>query len=508
MIKKYLLLTLAAFLLTACGGSSGSSLFDSDNGQLDNDGKPVTNKRSNTYYPLDIYQQGKEYVEDDAFLGLVFDGFVFAHMIAPVDANTLEPARQPSVDDYTLTLNEEKANKDEHGLMMQKVIGLPVQLRTALIVDTSPSNQANKDDLINAIKQYIVSAQASSDPTIRNQEFTLMSFGTTPTWYVPDFTRDISILEAGLSTLKSEWQSNGGFSALYQSIVVAIGAYVGKGAADITEVDYRSDGNNDLTEGYITNASNDQLSHLVLGNVVLFSAGGDTVTYFDLEDAQAALDWQSYLVYEDEVKDEESADKGDSDGALEGMTFSGKPLFYVSIGSEVSKKVRSISTKVIETNTLSNFNFFDSLISNQQLSVATRSRLDNMYMIRYIVPQRDGIVDLKLASDTGKKDYALGAELTFDAPLLLPEPTPVLEITGPNNSYLAGERVSVSQVTTLFPAVRWDAYNNISKSGFSWQVGGVNRAANDDGSIALTVSDVGKIVVLTNGDLSVSMAVE
>jgi len=499
-------------LLAACGGGSGKPLFgdqagDQSNG--DSDGKPL---KANTFYPLDIYEQGKEYVEEDAYRSLIFDEYVFSHMIAPVDAKTLKPAANPSIDDYGLTINEEDVTKDEHGLIMQKVIGLPVQLQTALVIDMSPSNEVDIQSFIAAVKQYITTAQASSDPVIKKQEFTILGFASDLEWYVEDFTSDTTILNAGLDQLKIDWegQALGNFSALYQSIIAAVGTYKGEGAASIPEVDYSLDGDNDLKEGYRVDASGKQLGQLTLGNVVVFGSGGDTLTYFSYDDALAALNWQSYLVYDEEVKDDGSAGDTSTDsdgdsanaGKVDGMLLAGKPLYYVSLGNDSAlKKISNLATQVIEAGSSAELNFSAALIEHQQGDVKLRSRLDNLYMVRYAVPQRVGTFNIEFSSNAEARSHVLSAEIKLDAPLPIPEPEAALEIAGPNNSYLAGGQVSLSNVSTLHPAIRWDARSVYSLNDSVWSVGGVTRETDSNGTITITADDIGKTVLLSNGAL-------
>jgi len=514
MIKRFLLLSIATLMLAACGGGgSDAPLFGGNNseeqvddgsdvdGGTDEDGTPLS---ANTYYPLDVYLQGSDYVEKDVFRGLGFEDFIFAQMIAPVNAQTLEPVAAPSIDDYQLIINGEEATKDEHSLMMQKVIGLPVKLRTALVIDMSPSS-GDKTEVVAAVKKYITAAQASSDPMIKNQEFTILGFSTTFDWFVKDFTADRVTLDDGLDKLSDDWTKRGNFSALYQSIVAAVGTYIGTGSTDITEVDYLTDGDNILTEGYEVDGK--QLQHKMSSSVIVFGAGVDTVGYFDVEAATAALNWQSYLVHEKIVEDDEPTDDAvENESGLDGMQFSGTPLYYVAFGTDkLSDNIRTLSSAIIDAGVTGTLSFEQALITHQVEDVKARSHLDNLYMVRYIVPQREGKLSFEFSSNTGVRDYTLTGEMDLELPVLpalpIPEPSPALEITGSNNSYLAGEQVSVSQVSVLYPAIRWDARNNHSINDSVWSVGGENRPKKTDHSIDIAPADIGKTVILTNGVL-------
>jgi len=78
---------------------------------------------------------------------------------------------------------------------------------------------------------------------------------------------------------------------------------------------------------------------------------------------------------------------------------------------------------------------------------------------------------------------------------------PVVEITGPKNSYLPEGNVSLENVSTLYPATRWSVAT-YEAADYSWTVGGSPRNANADGSITISSGDIGQAVVLTNDSLS------
>src|SRR5690554_7223116 len=108
----------------------------------------------------------------------LFDPLTQAYLVSPVDSRTLKPASALKLSDFELKINGTLAENDEYIPVFQKIVGLPVQLHTALIVDTSSSTQSvEKTALINEIMQFVQKAQANSDPVIKNQLFSLWAFG-------------------------------------------------------------------------------------------------------------------------------------------------------------------------------------------------------------------------------------------------------------------------------------------------------------------------------------------
>src|SRR5690606_1612289 len=226
---KFPLAILFSVLLAACGGSS-DSVIPETGGNDDGTGGGVDAPLSaNTFYPMNFYMQGgEEYdVEDGLFKGLEFYPRIQAHLIAPVNGRTLAAVTNPSLSDYQLTIAGQPVN-GEHQPRLQKVLGLPVKLRTALVVDTSASmNAVDKAALVAEIKNYIAAVKASTNPTIRDQKFTLWVFASEVVPLVANFTDDATELETALDAIN--WIGQGDFSAVYQAIVAAVGSYAGDG---------------------------------------------------------------------------------------------------------------------------------------------------------------------------------------------------------------------------------------------------------------------------------------
>ncbi|MFY9179351.1 MAG: hypothetical protein WAO12_06165 [Venatoribacter sp.] len=521
--KLWLAALLAGFLV---GCSGGDGLFE----QPGEDGNDNTNTGTSnaTFYPLNFYQVGKEYgFEKGGVVSHASDEMVEALLIAPVDAKTLEPLAAPSIDDYSLTINDEPISKDENGLRMQKVLGLPVQHTVALVIDTSASSQSiDKDALVNAIKAYVDAASNSSDPVINTQKYTLWVFGddvvsldgngnviannalTPGNILTASDVLTANGVETALDSIN--WTAQGGYSALYHAIVRAVGVYKGKGSVELKDdVDYSSDTR--LSEGYEYGGTKKRdLKKLNLSSVVLFASGGDTLTYFSQDAAKSALTWQHLKTYkpvaeqnptDDDSKDDTTA-AGDSKQKYDLL---GKPLFYVALGTNSPiSKIKELATATIETNSTDQFNFAQTLIEKQGTVLRAKARLDNMYLVQFSVPLCDGKTNMvKLESTSATNGYALKGELDFSkattpcGPTANPYPAPYLEITGPNDAYLAGDKISFAATgTKLYPATRWDVWGGITDS-YRWTVGGATRAANSDGSINISADDIGKTIKLS-----------
>ncbi len=521
---RFYLTALMAGLLAGCGGGDPVVPADeeSDSGSGDDGGSEVSAATS-SYYPLQFYITGEGYTdESDVFAGVWFSPLIHGFVISPVHAETLAPLENPDITNYVVTVDGEPVSAAEQGLMMQKIIGLPVDLRTAIVLDTSASNSAaagvSVSALVNEVKDYIAAAQASSNPIIAQQQYTLVAYadaGDGVDALVADFTTDAATLNAALDALPATWGDRGASSATYEAIVTAVGRYVGTGSGGVSaDIDLFTDDLDDLTEGYTYNGSffgntAYQLTGVRVSNVVLVSAGANTNTQaFNKEDALQALNWQSLLQF---VEDDGSGATDDqADGETESQnsdTLSiGKPLIYVSVaesGVEPAAGIAELATEVISTNSLTSFDFASQVIAAQEAAFDERMLLDNQYLVRYAMFERDGTHEAIFQSESDGYNYALTTDIDLSdgSFLLFPETEPVVEIAGPKNGYIPAGSVSLSDVTSLYPATRWTVAT-YEAADYSWTVGGSLRNANADGSITISSGDIGQAVVLTNDSLS------
>jgi len=527
MSKPNLLwIALLSATLAACGGSGDpvvASSTDStddtdDSGTVTTDSGTSTTATGATYFPLQFLHSGDEYTDfDGAFASVNFNPLIKGYMIAPVDGSTLEPLSNPKISDYSITVNGEAIEASEQNLMMQKVIGLPTQLKTALIIDTSggvTSAGIDKTAYINAVKAYITAAQASSDPVIAGQEFTLWAFadagaGVDP--LVDTFTTTTGDLTTALDGLlaANAWDDRGTSSATYEAIVKAVGWYTGNGSggASVT-LDMKVDAVDDLLDSYQFNVGGTQMTGLDVTSVVLFSLGANTNSQtFWFEDAEAALNWQSVITYDTEAETEASSDtESDTAVANSATTLVSKPLIYVSLGTDgPDEKLASLAAQVIDTDSTSTFDVASDIIAAQQNAVNIRTRPDNQYLVRYIMPERDGSHEVVFSSNSGGYEYTLTTVWDLDdgSFLATPQPSPAVEIAGPSNAYLPETPLDLANVTTLYPATRWTV-ETYTAGDYTWTVGGAPRVANADGSISLVSGDAGSTVVLTNTVLGIT----
>ncbi len=516
MFKPTALTTfLLTLLLTACGGDGGGSVLGGADGSGDGgtDGSNGGSKSTVTYFPLQIFMQGEGYVEGAVFGGIWFDRLIHGYMIAPVDSKKLLPVENPDVSEFKITINEQPIDATEQGLVMQPVVGLPVTMDTAILIDTSSSTQpVDKAALIAEVKAYIQQAQQSSDQVIRNQRFTLWAFGTRVDALVGTLTSDATVLNNALTSLQSNWDSRGVATALYEAIVRGIGTYVGNGSAEAdTEINLLTDGNDELFDGYRYDASygsgRSVITGLNISSVVLFSTGGNSRNLFNAEAAQTALSWQSFLVYDEEAAVEDTTDgdtatdnTGATSAAPAGMALLSKPLIYVAVGG-VDSSINGMAAATIQSGYTDFSNVAEQVVTAQQTAIALRTRPDNQYLVRYAVLDRNGKYNLVFESDTDGYNYGLTTELELIPASIEPEVAPVVEITGPSNAYLVNNTVSVSNVTRLYPTTRWTIIP-FTAANYSWTVGGTVRTAAADGSITISAADAGQNVVLTNNSLS------
>ena len=221
------------------------------------------------------------------------------------------------------------------------------------------------------------------------------------------------------------------------------------------------------------------------------------------------MNWQSLLQFvEDDgsgATEEDQAD-GEAESQNSDTVGIGKPLIYVSVadsGVEPAAGIAELASEVISTNSLTSFDFASQVIAAQEAAFDERMLLDNQYLVRFAMFERDGTHETIFQSESDGYNYALTTDVDMSdgSFLLFPETEPVVEIAAPKNGYLPAGSVSLSDVTSLYPATRWTVASYES-ADYSWTVGGSPRSANADGSITISSEDIGQAVVLTNDSLS------
>lgn len=508
---KFPLAILFSVLLAACGGSSDDSVIPdtggNDGGTGNGGGDTPVNLSSVTYFPMNFFLQGEGYVGGEVFDGLMFDPLVKAYVIAPVGARTLEPVTA-SINDFNISVNGQAINRFEQYAMLQKIVGLPVELNTAIIIDASGTarSQVNKASLISAVNAYFDAVISSTDLVIKNQKFTVWIYGDVVE-PVTTFSVAAAAKTAAASAINTRWSQLGEGSSTYEAIVSAVGSYKGKSPTDsVKDYDMTIDGVADLRDGYDFDPINHAMSKLRLSNVVLIGAGGmPSNNVFNAESVTAALNWQSLIVYDTDADTEsdggdDPAEEDASPIADSPVTYLGKPLFFVHVGGNSAEKtVTDLASVTIDG---SGYNFAAALIAAQQNSISVRSRNNNQHLVRFAVRERDGKHNLLFSSRSVGFNFGLTTELDLTGSGAIALPEPRVEITTENNDFLAGSSIPVSSVTRLYPATRYTttAYDPLD---YSWTVDGIPRAADPtNGSITISAADEGKDVVLTNNSLS------
>lgn len=492
--------------LSACGG--GGDVVGGTDGST---GVVDSGTSSATYFPLQVFMQGSNYVPADVFDGVWFDPLIHGYIVAPVNGSTLLPLANPNVNDFKFTINGAKVDSLENGLMMQRIVGLQTNLNTAIIIDTSGSSQPiDKSALIQEVKRFISVAKSSSDPVIRNQRFTLWAYGTQINVLVGTLTDSQATLDTALDNLLTNWNARGEGSSVYGAIYVAIGSYADNSNLE-SGASLAADAFDDLVDEYTFNddlgtGNRNRLDGVNLSTVVVFASGANTNGDFQLTDAQAAVEWQSIVVYDDEAEQEnsEGEDNSENSAVQEGTKLVPRPVIYVSLGAnDPDSDIQSLSSYVIDTNSISNFSgVAEQIISSQQSAIELRTRPDNQYLIRYAMFERYGDHETVFASNTNTRNYTLTTKIE-GLNGSIPATTPQVEIAGPNNAYLAGGRVSLSDVTRLYPTTRW---TNIpyTSANYSWSGGGT---VNSDGSLTISSADIGNTITLTNTALTSSVSI-
>lgn len=500
MLEKFKIAVIAIALasLAACGGGDGSlpSKDSSTDTGSDSEGAITPTKETGvSYYPLQMLHSYEEYgFNTPAFLFNISTGVVFEYLINPVNSTSLAPISTAVASDFKITEDSFEVESTEAFPMLQRIVGTPVTLKTAIVVDTSGSMDAvSKSTLIAAIKTYIAAAKASSDTAIKNQQFTIWAFGQNVAELTSGFTTNSTTLNTALDTLETNWGSHtyGRSSSLFKSIVQSVGYFAGTAANDVV-YDFSLDGSNDLIESVNKDA-------VVLGSVVLFSAGSNGNGDFDAEDMTNALTWQAMVVYDTSASGKAVADT--SSATPDGTKLLGKALYYVQMGATTDDTVKAAAETVINVGSTAPYNFSSALVSAQIAGIDKRINRNNQYLLRYASAPREGKHLMTLETQTKGYSYALTTEIEYLSYVNSGHPadelSSLVEITGPNGEYLSANTVSVANITKLKPATRW-VNTTYAASEYSWTVGGTGRTAGSDGSITISAADAGQSVVLTN----------
>ena len=173
-------------LLVGCGGGGIENLVSAEEEDIAGETDSGTDSGTDTtgsdadgvsYLPLMVTEHFASYSGLSGDNLLEFDiknPLSHYYPINPVDSATLSSITNATASNYVVTVDGIEVDNDENYARLQPVMGLPVQLRTALVFDVSDSmSHVNIQALVDAAKAYVAAAQASSDPVIANQEYTV-----------------------------------------------------------------------------------------------------------------------------------------------------------------------------------------------------------------------------------------------------------------------------------------------------------------------------------------------
>jgi len=502
--NKFLTMALlpALFLAGCSGGSSdefslGNGDGDlatppSDTGTVTTPGDGSSSSSTVSYLPLSVHESSDSFSGEGS--GGLFQGelqfpLIPVHMINPINALTLASVDNALVTDYKLTVDDNEIDPKESFPVLQKVLGNPVQLRTAMVFDlTNSSAETDYAQLFSEAKAYIAAIKAHSNPIIANQQFVVWGFGhNDPTQQnvyeeTVGFTDVQANIELAIDSLQNKVTAGvneGAPSSLHKAVLQAVGRYQELDA--VPPIDFSSDGDNDLFDRVSSNG-------ILLSQMVLFSSGPDTLAEFTKDEMVSAMQSQGFMLFN---PDEPTAST---------QEFTNKAIFYYVVGANESGapyQVLSDEAEVTRSLTLVNgaYTFANTLITDQLEAISKRIDLDNQYIYRYAFLPRQGDHTAVFSSRSENFNFALTTQYDSDflegltvlngnVPLGVPsrELSSIVEITGPNGEYIASGQASLAEVTTFKPATRWTSTVYNQADDYTWVLTGGAGVENADGS--------------------------
>lgn len=450
-----------------------------------------------------------------------------AFMIEPINSGTLEPELQATVDDYVvyegLDENGERLEIDpvEQFPVFRKVISMPKNLKTALVIDISGSASAGSDTsfedfsaLKTEIKAFIAAAKASSNETIQQQQFTIWVFNQQVIELTEGFETDQARLNLLIDSIDEDLLT--GMTSLNQAIVQSIGRYVD------SDNNFLFTGNEEGRTGGDPNDNDlydeSSIDGLTLSNLVLFSAGPNTVAISPFTQDLAVQALESQVLQEPTLEDEE-------------RRFI-KPLFLItpqsmeSMYSEQNYLYLTDRAERIFPIDLNEgaYGFANELVSAQISALDRRFGNDNIYIYQFETGLRGGSQD-SIFEASNNEGYGYYETLTIPWQDLelenLPHTfeimsnglydgefdfTPV-EITGPNGEYIANKTVKLAEYDTFAAKTFWT--NDPNDIGtYTWS--GVAGTASSDG-LSFTATGTGQLTLVNSalgGNESYTITIE
>lgn len=487
-------LLLPLIVLVGCGGGrSVDEGFDSESdttggGSTTTPTTPTTSGANGvSYLPLMVYETYQEYSglsADGLFRSDFDDVYIKTYLINPINSANLQSIATAQTSDYKVTVDDIEISPSESFPILQKVIGVPAYLRTALVFDISGSMEdASVQQLVNEAKDYITLAQASADPVIASQQYTVWVFADEPEELTTGFTDDFATLDAALDEVLTQYNSvaHGYGTSIHGAVVQSIGSLVN------ADYDFASDGDNDLLDIA-------RKEGVLLGQLAIFSSGSETVLEFDVEALTKAIQSQAFVKY-----------TGASTSSTE---FLYKPVFYYVVGdTSIGETYRNLSDLAEQTTNITlvggEYNFANGLVQNQIAAIERRVDIDNQYIYRFAFIPRIGDHTTIFTSSSTQNSYSLTGQL--DGDFLDPNRgTPgeeltneLIEIAGPNGEYIANATISFSEAQTFRPATRW-VVGSYGPSDYTWSLTNGTGTTNADGSYTVTSVTGTAVLRLTN----------
>ncbi len=500
---------LPGLMLSGCSGDSGEK-FSLGNGDGDFEAPPSGNtgntggSSGNTgsssqisFVPLSVYERLSSYSGfdgDGLFQGEMQDPLIPVYLINPINTATLAASTSAVASDFKMTVDDVEIDPKESFPVLQKIVGNPVFLRTALLFDlTNSADEVDYEKLFAEAKNYITAAKASSNPIIANQEFVVWGFGdrnpAQPNIYevTSGFTSDQTTIELALDNLKARVDAGanvGATSNLHKAIVQVVGRYKDDDADP--PIDFSLDGDNELFDAVTSNG-------VVLSQLAVFSSGPDTLLEFDSAKMVNAIQSQGFLQFDP------------ADPTASTQNFTNKAVFYFVVGNTTAgEEYETLSAEAERTRSLTlsggNYTFANTLISDQIAAISKRINLNNQYIYRYAFLPRQGDHTAVLSSRSTDFNYSLTTQYSseyFETGVWNEKPyktlgspsfelSSLVEITGPNGEYLAGDQASLSVVSRFRPATRWTSRTYSQATDYDWVLTSGEGTKNTDGSYTVT----------------------
>lgn len=519
--RIFIVSLLSVFVLVGCRGDSPyesdavATPGDDDNDDDDDDGGGAT-PLGISYLPLIVFEAYKEFSgadQDNIFQGdawlyvvpddeeaevddnsdpTVYNAYIDATVINPIDASNLQSITTAAATDYKVTVDGVDIDSSESYPLLQKMIGVESQLVTALVFDLSDSvTGVDINALVTEAKSYVANAKAHSNPLIKNQAFVVWAFARNVEELTDGFSTDTAEINTALDAVVTRYNnrlSDGGVgtvSNLHKAIVEVIGRF--EGTVNNLSYNFRGDGDNDLFD--TVSNSGVQLSHMVV-----FSSGPDTYLQFDQNTMIKAIKSQSLLKYDPT-----------SGGSNDTMVSYYKPIFYYVVGGANPGTAYSAISDVAETATNLNldsgaYDFDAELISNQIAAIDKRIELNNQFLFRFAIVPRIGDHSIVFSSKSTGYNYSLASTFNGSESIAnIGSPDMVLptlvEITGASGEYICNRTIELSEENTFAPATRWTA--EVYDSGdYSWSITDGAGSTNSNGTFTVT-SVMGEAARLT-----------